>query len=940
MIPPARILAALVAVAAVASGVGAASARGALSPAGTDNLAACSLTCSASATAFADAGRAVDFFANSTLSGCAGSAVYDWDFGDGSPHASVRNPSHTYAAGGTFTWTVVVTADGQTCTRTDTISVCSLDCSATVPPASRAGASIDFVGGAMAAGCLAFNQYLWAFGDGATSAALSPQHAYAAPGTYDWSFTVTRFTATCNRTGSIVIGDRVECADCGAEVPAATEVGTAALFRALLVPLDCAAVVTYAWTFGDGTTSAAAAPSHTYCAVGSFGWTLTVTIDGVACVRSGTINVTAPTALDCSVTVGGGGACPYTAAFTAQASGCNDTATFAWTFGDGGASTVRTPSHQYTATGAFDWTMTASLAGATCSRSGTVTVAAPTSITAVGLATPQWGPPPLGVAFTGDLAFPDCVTDATYSWGFGDGGTSAAQSPAHTFTNEGFYTWALTVQAGDLSDTAKGPVVVTSQAPTYTWAPQLSGTLDPIVDVDFTVENDGWTAAQVGLRHTVDSGRTWVRPLATLNYGVSFLNLLTGFCLAECRVGRTIDGGQSWSTLVFNDCSAFRFTDITTTTPDTAWGTASNGRVWFFRNLGPGAWQSGWSTTGVSHLRSISFSDPDNGWAVGNSGMIVRIASAADLTASYSQQTSGSTANLNGIRMLDGSNGWIVGDGGTILQTADGGATWSPVASGTTIDLFGVDFRNGQAGWIVGGSGLVLATVDGGATWAPEVNAHPEDLRAVSAPSGPSVYAVGLAGLLLKRVPFGCPDIGVAPDVLASARVGSPYAETLAPFGGSPPYSVGIAGGTLPTGMELGSDGALSGTPSGPGMFDFTTRAVDAEFCSGDRSYALGVLPECSVTCSADVPATGAERTPVVFAAGVATTGCIGGAIVAWTFGDGTGSSDVSPAHTYARPGSYAWTLTVTAEDKSCTSNGTIEIRPRVRRVIHAPRGQ
>lgn len=37
-------------------------------------------------------------------------SAWDWDFGDGTPHATVQNPSHTYASGNTFTVTLIVTS--------------------------------------------------------------------------------------------------------------------------------------------------------------------------------------------------------------------------------------------------------------------------------------------------------------------------------------------------------------------------------------------------------------------------------------------------------------------------------------------------------------------------------------------------------------------------------------------------------------------------------------------------------------------------------------------------------------------------------------------------------------------------------------------------------------------------------------------------------------
>ena len=46
---------------------------------------------------------------------------YDWDFGDGSEHSSVENPSHVYSAAGTYTVTLTVT-DSLGAQNTDTAS--------------------------------------------------------------------------------------------------------------------------------------------------------------------------------------------------------------------------------------------------------------------------------------------------------------------------------------------------------------------------------------------------------------------------------------------------------------------------------------------------------------------------------------------------------------------------------------------------------------------------------------------------------------------------------------------------------------------------------------------------------------------------------------------------------------------------------------------------
>jgi len=75
--------------------------------------------------------------------------------------------------------------------------------------------------------------------------------------------------------------------------------------------------------------------------------------------------------------------------------------------------------------------------------------------------TPVTGTYPLNVTFT------DLSTDATgWSWTFGDGGTSTAQNPSHTYTVDGTYTVSLTVTnpVGNDTETKSGFITVTAPA--------------------------------------------------------------------------------------------------------------------------------------------------------------------------------------------------------------------------------------------------------------------------------------------------------------------------------------------------------------------------------------------------------------------------------------------------------------------------------------------
>lgn len=121
-------------------------------------------------------------------------------------------------------------------------------------------------------------------------------------------------------------------------------------------------IVSYSWNFGDGSSSTAANPTHTYQAAGSYTATLTVTdnagntaSDTAAATISG--NTQAPTA-----NANG----PYSAnvnqAISFSAAGSTDAdgtiTNYLWNFGDGQTSTQENPSHAYSAAGSFTATLT------------------------------------------------------------------------------------------------------------------------------------------------------------------------------------------------------------------------------------------------------------------------------------------------------------------------------------------------------------------------------------------------------------------------------------------------------------------------------------------------------------------------------------------------------------------------------------------------------
>jgi photosystem II stability/assembly factor-like uncharacterized protein len=80
-------------------------------------------------------------------------------------------------------------------------------------------------------------------------------------------------------------------------------------------------------------------------------------------------------------------------------------------------------------------------------------------------------------------------------------------------------------------------------------------------------------------------------------------------------------------------------------------------------------------------------------------------------------QQSGTGDGLMGVCFTSVNDGWAVGEGGMLLATLDGGAHWHSVSCGTWDDLFAVTFTDRSHGWLLGGD-EVIRTADAGKHWS------------------------------------------------------------------------------------------------------------------------------------------------------------------------------------------------------------------------------
>lgn len=115
-------------------------------------------------------------------------------------------------------------------------------------------------------------------------------------------------------------------------------------------------------------------------------------------------------------------------------------------------------------------------------------------------------------------------------------------------------------------------------------------------------------------------------------------------------------------------------------------------------------WMAQTSGTGAD-LRSVCFaSGASTGYAVGNSGVILK---TVDGGLNWTRQSSGTKNALLSVHFpVDASTGYASGWSGTILKTTDGGVNWASLASGTSNGLWSVHFPvDATTGYVTGDTG-------------------------------------------------------------------------------------------------------------------------------------------------------------------------------------------------------------------------------------------
>ncbi|HWY12451.1 MAG TPA: PKD domain-containing protein, partial [Bacteroidia bacterium] len=367
---------------------------------------------------------------------------YKWDFGIGAGfvNTSYSPQTFTYTTPGTYTVKeVVYFGSGCSDTVKKVITILSRPTASFLySPVTGCNtlSNVTFTDASTSAA--AWN---WNFGNGNTSTSSTPAaQNYTAIGVSVINLTVTAANmCTHTATGSVIVYQ----SPVAAFSPTSACVGSITTFTDLSTAAASNTITNWNWNFGDGSPSSLLQnPVHTFTATGTF--TVTLAVNSAVCSNTlaqiFVVNVK-PTA---AFTVNPISGCPtLTVNFT---NGSSNATSFLWDFGTVPTSTsnATNPVFNYTNSTASTITPTITLnafTGAGCSDRITHSINVFARPVASFTCNNAPGCSPLPVTFT------NTSTGGTiYNWDFGDGHTSIATNPSHTYTNSTLFAITYTVQ--------------------------------------------------------------------------------------------------------------------------------------------------------------------------------------------------------------------------------------------------------------------------------------------------------------------------------------------------------------------------------------------------------------------------------------------------------------------------------------------------------------
>lgn len=364
-----------------------------------------------------------------------GPLTFFWTFGDGN-NSTQQNPVHTYAQSGLYlVCLAIVDSNGCQDSYCDSIWVgntsnCQAGFTYTV-----AGQTVQFTdqsaGGPYS--------YSWTFGDGNTSSQQNPAHTYAQGGYYHVCLTIVD-SSGCQDTycDSVLVGNTPSCQ---AAFAATNIQGNTVLFTDQSTASGT--IVAWFWDFDDGNTSTQQHPAHTFSSPGLYLVCLTVYTND-SCSSTYCDSVVVGNSINCNALFTWQVLQGTTVDFNNQSTG-NSLFHF-WNFGDGNSSNQQDPVHTYAQGGWYYVCLSIFDSINFCQDVYCDSVFVPSTVSCQALFN-HFNIQGNTVLFTDQSTSSGNIT--SWSWTFGDGGTSSQQNPNHTYNQAGTYVVCLAITTDD-----------------------------------------------------------------------------------------------------------------------------------------------------------------------------------------------------------------------------------------------------------------------------------------------------------------------------------------------------------------------------------------------------------------------------------------------------------------------------------------------------------
>lgn len=379
-------------------------------------------------------------FTDNSSAGTAPISNFQYTFGDGSVSANNPNPIHNYLQNGNFSVTLQI-SDTNGCnasfTRNQYIQVDKpiAEFTSPNPPHScRAPLNVQFLNQSQSSTAATFS---WHFGNGDSSNAVSPTYIYTNPGIYTVQLIITDARGCKD---SLIRPDFVSIAPPLASITSFKD--TVCVGELMAFNNGSQGLNQFNWTFGDGNSSSAFEPEHTFLSPGIMPVKL-VGNAGPNCTDS-TVKLIRVEEVIADFSTSPTYSCEFPSIINYTDLSQGDISNWYWFLSlNDDEFFIQNPSITYQGPGNSD-----DMLVVTSPRGCTDTLIKPNNVALFALS-PVISASALNGCFPLDVQFQDLTQPVdsvvAWHWDFDNGDTSNLQNPFYTFTTQGEFTVRLTV---------------------------------------------------------------------------------------------------------------------------------------------------------------------------------------------------------------------------------------------------------------------------------------------------------------------------------------------------------------------------------------------------------------------------------------------------------------------------------------------------------------